>query len=95
MISKLVPGMTNVSLLARVISKDEPRSVNTKYGSTRVCDALLKDETGQIGLTLWSEQISKIKEGDEVEIRGAFTSEWQGEVKLNIPKKSEILKIQE
>ncbi|MDD4352834.1 MAG: OB-fold nucleic acid binding domain-containing protein [Candidatus Nanoarchaeia archaeon] len=92
MISKLVPGMTNVQLLAKVIAKDAPRTVKTKYGSTRVCDATLKDETGQIGLTLWSEQISKVTEGDEVVIKGAFTSEWQGEVKLNLPKNSEILK---
>jgi ssDNA-binding replication factor A large subunit len=94
MISKLVPGMTNVQLLARVVSKDAPRTVNTKYGSTKVCDAVLKDETGQIGLTLWSEQISKVKEGDEVAIKGAFTSEWQGEVKLNLPKNSEISKME-
>ena len=84
--------MTNVQLLAKVIAKDVPRTVNTKYGSTKVCDAILKDETGQIGLTLWSEQISKVKEGDEVVIKGAFTSEWQGEVKLNLPKNSEIQK---
>jgi ssDNA-binding replication factor A large subunit len=95
MISKLVPGMTNVQLLAKVVSKDAPRTVNTKYGSTKVCDAVLKDETGQIGLTLWSEQISKVKEGDEVAIKGAFTSEWQGEVKLNLPKNSEISKKEE
>ncbi|MDD2678651.1 MAG: OB-fold nucleic acid binding domain-containing protein [Candidatus Nanoarchaeia archaeon] len=95
MISKLIPGMTNVQLLARVISKEAPRTVNTKYGSTKVCDAVLKDETGEIGLTLWSEQISKIKEGDEVIIKGGYTSEWQGEVKLNIPKRSEITKKEE
>lgn len=92
MISKLVPGMTNVQLLAKVISKDAPRTVNTKYGSAKVCDAVLKDETGQIGLTLWSDQISMVKEGDEVVIKGAYTSEWQGEVKLNLPKRSEIQK---
>lgn len=92
MISKLVPGMTNVQILARVIAKDVPRSVKTKYGNTKVCDATLKDETGQIGLTLWSDQIGKIKEGDDIVIKGAYTSEWQGEVKLNLPKNSEISK---
>jgi ssDNA-binding replication factor A large subunit len=92
MISKLVPGMTNVQLLAKVIAKDAPRTVKTKYGQAKVCDATLKDETGQVGLTLWSDQISKVKVGDEVVIKGAYTSEWQGEVKLNLPKNSEILK---
>jgi ssDNA-binding replication factor A large subunit len=95
MISKLVPGMSNVQLLARVIAKDVPRKVRTKYGATKVCDATLKDETGEIGLTLWSDQISKLKEGDKITIKGAYTSEWQGEVKLNLPKSSEILKEEE
>ena len=95
MISKLIPGMTNVQLLAKVVSKETPRTVNTKYGSAKVCDAVLKDESGQISLTLWSDQISKIKEGDEVMIKGAYTSEWQGEVKLNLPKSSEIMKKEE
>lgn len=92
MISKLVPGMTNVELLAKVILKEPSRNVNTKYGTTKVCDATLMDESGQIGLTLWADQINKVKEGDKILIKGAYTSEWQGEIKLNLPKRSEITK---
>lgn len=92
MISKLIPGMTNVNLIAKVVSKGDKREVNTKYGKSRVCDALIKDETGEVNLTLWGEQIDMVKEGEEVEIQGGYTTEWQGEIKLNIPKKGAISK---
>ncbi len=90
MISKLIPGMTNVNLVAKVVSIGDKRSVNTKYGRSVVCDAIIRDESGEISLTLWNDQIDKIKEGDIVSIAGAYTTEWQGEVKLNIPKKGSL-----
>ncbi|PIX44543.1 DNA-binding protein, partial [archaeon CG_4_8_14_3_um_filter_38_5] len=42
---------------------------------------------GEIKLTLWGEQISKVREGDEVSISGAYITEFQGELQLNVPKK--------
>lgn len=92
MISQLIPGMTDLTLNGKIVSKSEKRSVNTKYGKTFVCDAVFKDDTGQIDLTLWGEQTSSVKEGEDVEIHGAYTTEWQGVTKLNIPKKGEIKK---
>ena len=92
MISTLIPGMSNVNLIAQVISIGERRSVNTKYGKTQVCDAVIKDETGEVNLTLWEEQIEKVKEGDEIELQGGYTTEWQGEVKLSVPRKGSIEK---
>ncbi|MBN1923139.1 MAG: DNA-binding protein [Nanoarchaeota archaeon] len=92
MIGKLAPGMTNVNLIGLVVSKGDKRSVNTKYGKSEVCDVVIKDESGEVGLTLWAEQISKVKEGDEVEIQGAYVTEWQGEIKLNIPKRGLLQK---
>ena len=92
MIASLVPGMSNVNLIAQVISKGDKRSVNTKYGKSQVCDAIIKDETGEVNLTLWEEQIEKVKEGDEIEVQGGYITEWQGEVKLNVPKKGSIEK---
>ncbi len=90
MISKLIPGMTNVNLVAKVVSIGDKRSVNTKYGKSVVCDAIIRDESGEISLTLWNDQIDKVREGDIVSIAGAYTTEWQGEVKLNIPKRGSL-----
>jgi replication factor A1 len=92
MIGTLIPGMTNVSVSAKVVSKGDKRKVNTKYGKSTVCDVIIKDDTGEVNLTLWNEQIDKVKEGDEVLVQGGYTTEWQGEIKLNIPKKGMLEK---
>lgn len=92
MIAKLAPGMSNLTLLGKIISKADKRSVRTKYGKSFVCEAVIRDETGQAELTLWGDQIGKVKEGDEVEVVGAYVTEWQGEIKINVPKKGEIIK---
>lgn len=85
--------MTNVNLLAKVVSKGDKREVNTKYGKSKVCDVIIKDETGEVGLTLWNEQIDNVKEGEEIQIQGGYTTEWQGEIKINIPKKGLVEKV--
>ena len=92
MIGTLIPGMTNVNVTARIISVGDKRKVNTKYGKSTVCDVILKDDTGEVNLTLWNDQIGKVKEGDEVVVQGGYTTEWQGEIKLNIPKKGVLEK---
>lgn len=93
MISKLIPGMTGVIIKAKVISKGDKRSISTKYGRSKVCSAKLKDETGEISLTLWGDQISKVREGEQIFIKGGYVTEWNGELQLNIPKKGMIEKV--
>ncbi len=92
MISKLAPGMTNVNLTAEVVCVEGVRKVRTRYGKKRVCNATLKDDTGEISLTLWGEQIDLIREGDTVNIAGGYVTEWKGEFQVNIPKKGIIEK---
>ncbi|VVB74906.1 Single-stranded DNA binding protein Ssb [Candidatus Tiddalikarchaeum anstoanum] len=93
MIAQLIPGMKDLKINGKIDSKSEKRSVNTRYGKTFVCDVLLKDESGKVELTLWGDQAGLVKEGDNVEIHGAYTTEWQGITKLNIPKSGEIKKV--
>jgi len=92
MISKLAPGMTNVNIVGKITSKESKRMVNTKYGKKPVCDALLRDETGEIKISLWGDQIEMIKEGEYVSIEGGYITEFQGEFHLSIPKRGLIQK---
>ncbi len=41
---------TGITITATIRDKGEPRTVNTKYGETQVCDCFLEDDTGGIGL---------------------------------------------
>lgn len=89
-IKELKKGMSEVEVKGKVKSISEPRAVRTKYGPNTVADVTIEDETGTIQLTLWGEQISSVKEGDTVEIRGAYVGEWNNVLQLNVPKSGEM-----
>jgi len=84
---------SDITLQGTIEEKGEPRTVNTKYGETQVCDSYLKDDTGRIKLTLWGEDIEKVKNGDTVSIPGAYTTTFRNEVQLNVPKKNGKLEV--
>ena len=70
-----------------VESISEPRTVNLKAGGqAQVADAILKDETGQIKLTLWDAQIKMVKAGSKVSIENGYISNFKGENSLNVGK---------
>jgi len=93
-INELRIGMSNINLTVKVVDVSEPRSVRTKMGyQTRVATATIEDETGKIPLTLWGRQIDEIGEGDMIEIKDGFVSEFRGELQLNVPRKGQIIKV--
>jgi len=89
-IGEIKSGMSNVSLQAKVIDISETRDVMTRYGKRVVADALLEDETGQVKLTLWQDQIERINVGDTVDIGGAFVTEFRGEIQISVPRSGKI-----
>ncbi|HLC46431.1 MAG TPA: SOSS complex subunit B family protein, partial [Candidatus Nanoarchaeia archaeon] len=76
----------NVNLIADIVDKAEPRTFS-KFGKDgRVANAILKDETGQVKLSLWNEQIEQVNKGDKVEIKNGYVGEWNGELQLSTGK---------
>ena len=74
---------SGVNLVAKVTKVGDSRTVNLKSGGTvNVCDAVLSDDTGDIGLTLWGDDIIKVHEGNEVTIQNGFTNEFKGQVSV-------------
>jgi ssDNA-binding replication factor A large subunit len=68
-------------------SISEPRTVNLKSGGqAQVADAVLKDDTGQIKLTLWDAQIKMVKQGSKIRIENGYISSFRGENSLNVGK---------
>lgn len=75
-------------------SISEPRTVNLKTGGqAQVADAMLKDDTGEIKLTLWDAQIKMVKQGSKIRIENGYISTFRGENALNVGKygKLEVL----
>ena len=90
--------MPNISQLNRPQNKlepvegeidsiSEPRTVNLKSGGqAQVADAVLKDDTGQIKLTLWDAQIKMVKKGSKIRIENGYITTFRGENSLNVGK---------
>jgi replication factor A1 len=78
--------MKHLVVKGNIISMSEPKEVETRYGKTQLVIAQLKDETGEIPLNLYGEQVGKVKAGDIITIENAYTLLYEGKLTLNIPK---------
>ena len=80
-IEDLIPGMSNIDLLARVVRVYEPREFQRRDGSMgKVANLMLQDRTGWIRAVLWNDKASlveedKIQKGAAVRVRGAHVRE--------------------
>lgn len=86
MISDLKAGDGNVELEAQVTEVSEPRTFEKFGREGRVAKATIKDESGEMTLTLWNEQIDKVKPGDKVKITKGYVGEFRGERQLSTGK---------
>ncbi|MBI2084486.1 MAG: DNA-binding protein [Candidatus Aenigmarchaeota archaeon] len=93
-ISDIKPGMSGITIEAKVVEIGERRDVNTKYGVKSVADVVIEDETGQVKLSLWENQIDSVSEGDTISIKGAYVTQFRDTMQLNIPRTGgmEVLK---
>ncbi|HLG23893.1 MAG TPA: SOSS complex subunit B family protein [Candidatus Nanoarchaeia archaeon] len=81
-VKDLKAKMGNVDIIIDVIDIAEPREFQ-KFGKPgRVANAIAKDETGDVKLTLWNDDIEKVKAGDKIHITNGYVNEWQGELQL-------------
>ena len=81
-VKDLKPKQGNVDIIVDVVDVGDAREFN-KFGKPgRVANAIAKDETGDIKLTLWNDDIEKVKSGDKVHLTNGYVNEWQGEMQL-------------
>ncbi|MCJ7762795.1 OB-fold nucleic acid binding domain-containing protein [Candidatus Bathyarchaeota archaeon] len=87
-VGELTPASRAVNVTAKVVSKSEIRDIPLgRDGSAhRVCDALVGDETGSVYLTLWDDNIEKVKENDTVRVENGYVTLFKGNMRLNIGK---------
>ena len=82
-IADLEPRQGKVDLVAEVIDKGDVRTFEKFGKSGRVCNARIKDDSGEITLTLWNDEVDEVDVGDKVKITNGWVSEWQGEKQLS------------
>lgn len=95
-IVNLKADMRNIDIRFRVISKGEIREIISGDGKElRLSEVEVGDETGRIYLTLWDQNIDLINDGDIGEVRNGFIKVIRSELRLNIGKYGELVKIEE
>ena len=77
---------SGINVEGKIEDKGEVRTVNTKFGETKVCDAYISDGVDRIKLSLWGEDIEKFNNGDTVSVEGGYTTTFRDQVQLNVPK---------
>ena len=65
-IAELKAGDGNVDIEATVVSVAEPRTYEKFGREGRVAKAVIKDDSGEITLTLWNDQVDQIKDGKKM-----------------------------
>ena len=80
----------NVDIVVDIVDVGDVRQFEKFGRSGRVATAVAKDETGDIKLTLWNDQIDQVKAGDKVHITNGYVSEWQGEKQLTTGKMGKL-----
>ncbi|MBD3259959.1 DNA-binding protein [Candidatus Woesearchaeota archaeon] len=93
-INELQPKQGKVEIVVEITEKEEPREF-TKFGAVgKVCSCKAKDETGEIKLTLWNDQIDQVDVGDKVKISNGYVNEYQGEMQLTTGKFGKLEKVE-
>ena len=85
-ITEVQANQGKITLEAEIVSKEEPRTFN-KFGKEgRVCNALLRDASGEITLTLWNDDIDKVNVGDKIKLENGWCSEFKEQKQVSAGK---------
>ncbi|MBI2651514.1 hypothetical protein HYX01_03520 [Candidatus Woesearchaeota archaeon] len=85
----------NVDIIVDIVDVGTAREFEKFGKSGRVATAIAKDNTGDIKLTLWNDDINKVKPGDKAQLTNGYVSEWQGELQLTTGKFGKLEVIEE
>lgn len=96
-IGSLRPGLKQVSLKFKVISKSDVREVNSRLDGSlhRVAEAIVGDPSGVVTMTLWDDQIDMIDEDETYVLKNGHTSIFRERLRLNIGRFGSIEKSDE
>ncbi|NVM04644.1 MAG: DUF2240 family protein [Candidatus Helarchaeota archaeon] len=82
-ITDLTPESRNVNLIGKCIELGEVREV---ANDNKVMEVILGDETGSVILSVWNEDIQKMKKGESYQIINGYVTTYQNRIRLNTGK---------
>jgi replication factor A1 len=86
-IKDLTPQSKRVDVMAKCLEVSEPKDIPGRFGNTRrVAEATLADESGQIVMSLWDDQIGTVAKEDTLHVKNGYVSLVRGHMRLNVGK---------
>lgn len=76
-----------------IVNKGDVREFE-KFGKTgRVCNCVIKDDSGELELTLWNDDIDTVEAGEKLKIVDGWVKEWNGKLQISTGKNGKIEKL--
>jgi len=94
-VGDLKPGFMNINTIVKVVNVGLTQVISSRRDRSerQIADALVGDETGSVILTLWEQQIGRIKAGETLEIKNGYTSLFKGSLRLNVGGRGTLEKL--
>ena len=87
---KVKPGMRSLDLELKVVDVEETHNFESDKGEGRVATAICEDESGEIKVSLWNEEIDKVGVGDTIKIENGYSRLFKDEVHVSAGKYGEL-----
>lgn len=91
-VSEVQEGMSNLSLVARVLNV-ERREVEVRGEAKTVFSGMLADETGKLQFSSWHD--FGLHEGDVLRVEGGYVSSWRGLPQLSFDERASVERLKE
>ena len=85
-ISELQPNQGKIDIEVEIVSLDEPKEFEKFGNKGKVANAMVKDDSGEIKMSFWNQDIEKISPGMKIKITNGYVSEFKGEKQLSAGK---------
>lgn len=94
-IAELNADIRKIVVEGEIVEKALAREVRSRqrWQTLTVTEATLKDDSGDIVLMMWNEQIRQGQEGDRVRIENGYFKNYRGMRQLNIGKVGKLIKL--
>jgi replication factor A1 len=84
----------NLTLDAVTVTEKETVREFSRYGKLgRVCTCKIKDESGEMQLTLWNDEVDVVAQGDKIKLTDGWCKEWNGSLQASTGKNGKLEKV--
>jgi replication factor A1 len=81
-LSELKAKQSGVNVEFDVVEKGPVREFNKFGRAGKVCNAVIKDDSGSVKLSLWNDDCDRVNVGNHIKMIDGYVGEYQGELQL-------------